>query len=65
MDLKLPPSVVKNEQVHVKAVLHNFRNHVVRVKSPLRPSLPCASWGNRAGEPVERVKALAGSAYSP
>lgn len=39
VDLKLPLSVVRNEQVQVQAVLYNFRNELVRVKTPL--GLPC------------------------
>uniref|UniRef100_A0A673U5V9 Complement C3 n=1 Tax=Suricata suricatta TaxID=37032 RepID=A0A673U5V9_SURSU len=32
VDLKLPSSVVRNEQIQIQAVLYNFRNHQVKVR---------------------------------
>lgn len=42
VDLKLPSSVVRNEQIQIQAVLYNFRRQKVKVKPdpapPLKPS---------------------------
>lgn len=40
MDLKLPFSVIRNEQVQIQAVLYNFGNRQVKVKPPALPFLP-------------------------
>lgn len=37
VDIKLPFSVLRNEQVQIQAVLYNFRNRQVKVKSPACP----------------------------
>lgn len=39
VDLKLPSSVVRNEQVQIQAVLYNFRTEQVKVKPELSPPL--------------------------
>ncbi|KAM6216767.1 complement C3-like [Rhynchocyon petersi] len=45
VDLKLPPSVVRNEQIQIQAVLYNFKDHKVkvRVELPYKESLCSAS----------------------
>nr|XP_020139392.1 putative protein C3P1 [Microcebus murinus] len=40
VELKLPPSVVRNEQVQIQAVLYNFRDFQVKVKPQALPSPP-------------------------
>nr|XP_054105912.1 putative protein C3P1 [Callithrix jacchus]XP_054105913.1 putative protein C3P1 [Callithrix jacchus] len=54
VDLKLPHSVIRNEQVQIQAVLHNFRNHQakVRVEFPHREPLCSAS---KPGAPSRQV----------
>ncbi|XP_004688804.1 PREDICTED: A.superbus venom factor 2-like [Condylura cristata] len=57
MDLKLPSSVIRNEQIQIQAVLYNFRNQKakVRVEFPHKESLCSASksevpWRQAGGE---------------
>uniref|UniRef100_A0A671E4U9 Complement C3 n=1 Tax=Rhinolophus ferrumequinum TaxID=59479 RepID=A0A671E4U9_RHIFE len=54
VDLKLPFSVIRNEQVQIQAVLYNFRNrHVkVRVEFPYKEALCSAS---KPGAPSRQV----------
>ena len=40
VDLKLPFSVIRNEQVQIQAVLYNFMVYPVKVKPPAFPSPP-------------------------
>lgn len=40
VDLKLPFSVIRNEQVQIQAVLYNFMTNPVKVKPPAFPSPP-------------------------
>ncbi|XP_049644296.1 complement C3-like [Suncus etruscus] len=65
VDLKLPLSVVRNEQVQVQAVLYNFRNHFVRVRVdfPHKESLCSASrpgspWRQRVAVPPMSSKMI-------
>jgi hypothetical protein len=37
VDLKLPSSVIRNEQVQIQAVLYNFKDQEVKVKRPAPP----------------------------
>ncbi|XP_045146330.1 complement C3-like isoform X2 [Echinops telfairi] len=54
VDLKLPPSVIRNEQIQVQAVLYNFRDRQakVRVELPHREPLCSAS---KPGAPSRQV----------
>ncbi|XP_064237958.1 complement C3 isoform X3 [Aotus nancymaae] len=54
VDLKLPHSVIRNEQVQIQAVLHNFRNRQakVRVEFPHKEPLCSAS---KPGAPSRQV----------
>lgn len=44
VDLKLPFSVVRNEQVQIQAVLYNFLSRQVKVKPPAR-GFHRSGWG--------------------
>uniref|UniRef100_A0A452VMF1 Complement C3-like n=1 Tax=Ursus maritimus TaxID=29073 RepID=A0A452VMF1_URSMA len=56
VDLKLPSSVVRNEQVQIQAVLYNFRTEQVKVKPELSPPLkPSINVASKPDAPSRRV----------
>ncbi|XP_006875218.1 PREDICTED: complement C3-like [Chrysochloris asiatica] len=61
VDLKLPSSVVRNEQVQIQAVLHNFRDIQVRVRVELPYKEPLCSASKprapyrQAGGQIQRI----------
>uniref|UniRef100_A0A8C9AIU8 Complement C3 n=1 Tax=Prolemur simus TaxID=1328070 RepID=A0A8C9AIU8_PROSS len=54
VDLKLPPSVVRNEQVQIQAVLYNFRDRQVKVRVELPYKEPLCS-ASKPGAPSRQV----------
>ncbi|XP_021568079.1 complement C3-like [Carlito syrichta] len=55
VDLKLPSSVVRNEQVQIQAVLYNFRNHQVKVRVEFPHKEPLCS-ASKPGAPSRQVE---------
>ncbi|XP_012496951.1 PREDICTED: complement C3 isoform X2 [Propithecus coquereli] len=54
VDLKLPPSMVRNEQVQIQAVLYNFRDRQVKVRVEFPHKEPLCS-ASKPGAPSRQV----------
>ncbi|KAK7165650.1 hypothetical protein R3I93_005655 [Phoxinus phoxinus] len=64
IDLKIPYSAVRNEQIEIKAIIHNFYNRKVKVRVELKETKDICSQASNRGKYQIVVAVDAKSSYS-
>ncbi|CAB1344806.1 unnamed protein product, partial [Coregonus sp. 'balchen'] len=64
LDLKLPYSAVRNEQLEIKAILHNYREDTITVRVELRKTSDVCSSASKKGKYIVTVMVDARSTRS-
>ncbi|KAK6300273.1 hypothetical protein J4Q44_G00283710 [Coregonus suidteri] len=64
LDLKLPYSAVRNEQLEIKAILHNYREDTITVRVELRKTSDVCSSASKKGKYIVTVMVDARSTQS-